>query len=179
MVLKDRVVRSPGSDPTFLGRICTCCLCVQLILYTLPSVPDPCVLCLQEIAQLQADNQSAQQSRREAEGRAAAMVRENHTLLAQVSSLQTDKTQLQQEKTQLQEDVSHIDKCIKVFILCSVNACCLQLLSHASYSFWLCILTHCIHETYTAQCKPPSFVCIKPKWWCLHAHIQSLVSLAG
>ena len=91
---------------------------------------------------MQADNQSAQQSRKEAEGRPAAMVRENHTLLAQVSSLQTEKTQLQeektqlqQEKTQLQEDVSHIDKCIKVSILCSVNACCLQLLSHASYCF--------------------------------------------
>jgi len=98
---------------------------------------------------LQADNQSAQQSRKEAEGRPAAMVRENHTLLAQVSSLQTEKTQLQeektqlqqektqlqQEKTQLQEDVSHIDKCIKVSVFCSANACCLQLLSHASYSF--------------------------------------------
>ena len=115
---------------------------MQLLLYTLPSVPDSSVLCLQEIAQLQADNQSAQQSRQDAECRASAMVRENHTLLAQVSSLQTlktqlqhEKTQLQQEKTQLQENVSHIDKCIKVSIFCSGNACCLQLLSHASYSF--------------------------------------------
>ena len=77
---------------------------------------------------MQADNQSAQQSRKEAEGRAAAMVNENRTLLAQVSSLQT-------EKTQLQEDVSHADECIKVSILCAANARCLHLLTHANYSF--------------------------------------------
>lgn len=112
---------------------------MQLLLCTLPSVPDPCVLCLQEIAQLQADNQSAQQSRLVAECKAAAMVHENRTLLAHVSSLQTDKTQLQeekgqlqQEKGQLQEDVTHTAKCIKVSILCSANACCLH---HASYCF--------------------------------------------
>ena len=70
------------------------------------------------------------------------MLHENHTLLAQVSSLQTEKTQLQEEKGQLQEetgqlqeDVSHIAKCIKVSILCSANARCLHLLTHASYSF--------------------------------------------
>ncbi|KAL0051798.1 hypothetical protein WJX82_002306 [Trebouxia sp. C0006] len=39
--------------------------------------------CLQGIAHLQAVNQSARQSRKEAEGRAAAMVNENRTLLAQ------------------------------------------------------------------------------------------------
>ena len=84
---------------------------------------------------MQADNQSAQQSRKEAEGRAAAMLHENHTLLAQVSSLQTEKTQLQQEKGQLQQDVSHADKSIKVSILYAAHARCLHLLTHASYSF--------------------------------------------
>ena len=63
------------------------------------------------------------------------MVHENHTLLAQVSSSQTEKTQLQEEKRQLQEDASHSAKCSKVSILCSANACCLQLLTHASYPF--------------------------------------------
>ena len=91
--------------------------------------------CLQEMARLQADNQSAQQSRQDLECRAAALLHEKHTLLAQVSSLQTEKTQLQEENGQLQEDVSHIAKCIKVSILCSTNARCLHLLTHASYSF--------------------------------------------
>ena len=106
--------------------------------------------CLQEIARLQADNQSAQQSRQDAKCKAAAMVHENLTLLAQVPSLQTDKTQLQEEKGQLQQEKGQLQedaKCIKVSILCSANACCLH---HASYSFWLCILTCRTHETYTA-----------------------------
>jgi hypothetical protein len=59
------------------------------------------------------------------------MMHENNTLLAQVSSLQTDNTQLQDENRQ---DANHTASCIKVLILCSANACCLQLLTHASYS---------------------------------------------
>ena len=122
--------------PPFLGEnVSAACACSFHFAPFLDCLITPMRPCLQGIAHLQAVNQSARQSRKEAEGRAAAMVNENRTLLAQVSSLQTEKTQLQEEKGQLQEDVSHIDKCIKVSVFCSANACCLQLLSHASYSF--------------------------------------------
>ncbi len=136
MVLKARVDRSPGGVSPFLGEnVPAACACSFHFAPFLECLITPMRPCLQGIARLQADNQSAQQSRKEAEGRAAAMLHENYTLAAQVSSLQTEKTQLQQEKGQLQEDVSHADECIKVSILCAANARCLHLLTHANYSF--------------------------------------------
>ncbi|DBA70658.1 TPA: serine/threonine protein kinase, CMGC, CDC2/CDK subfamily [Trebouxia sp. C0005] len=73
-----------------------------------------------EIACLQAYNQSTQQSREDAECRAAATLEEKNRLLGQVFDLEQQKKQLQEDKQHLQEDKEHLQegvndtaKCIK------------------------------------------------------------------
>ncbi|DBA70653.1 TPA: hypothetical protein ACH3X2_012035 [Trebouxia sp. C0005] len=69
--------------------------------------------CIKEIARLQADNQSTQQSREDAECRAAATLEEKNKLLGQVFDLEQQKKQLQEDKEHMQGRVNDTAKCIK------------------------------------------------------------------
>ena len=69
---------------------------------------NPSVLCLQAIARLQVDNQSAQQRGKDAECRAAATLEEKNRLLDQVSDLEQERKQLHKDKQHLEEDMKHL-----------------------------------------------------------------------
>ena len=94
----------------------------------LPVTCDPSVLCLQEMARLQADNQSALLGRQDAECRAAATLKEKNRLVGQVSDLEQERKQLQEDKQHLEEDKKHLQAgaidTAKVSPFSSANASC-------------------------------------------------------
>jgi len=107
-------------------------LAASTVSVQLPVTCDPSALCLQEMARLQADNQSALLGRQDAECRAAAMLQEKSRLLGQVSDLEQERKQLQEDKQHLQEDNKHLQEgvkdtasCIKVLVFSSAKASCL------------------------------------------------------
>ncbi|KAL0052146.1 hypothetical protein WJX82_008512 [Trebouxia sp. C0006] len=65
---------------------------------------------VKDIACLQANNQSTQQSRQDAECRAAATLEEKNRLRGQLSELEQEKKQLQEDKAHLQEDKMHLQE---------------------------------------------------------------------
>ena len=72
VMVKDRVDRSPGGVQRVWYQVPACARSTTSV--HLPVIGNPCVLCLQEVACLQAQNQSIQQGREDAECRAAAML---------------------------------------------------------------------------------------------------------
>jgi len=119
------------------------------------------ILCLQDIACLQANNQSTQQSRQDAECRAAATLEEKNRLRGQLSELEQEKKQLQEDKAHLQEDKMHLQEGVnataKVSLFSSAKASCL----HVCVYVRICVCMHvCIRLCVRACVRIYVCVCV-------------------
>ena len=115
-----------------------CVFAASTVAVQLPVTSNPSVLCLQAIARLQADHQSAQQRGKDAECRAAAMLEEKNRLLGQVSDLEQERKQLQEDKQHLEEDKKHLqagaNNPAQVSLFSSAKASC--------HRDWVCLCVY-------------------------------------
>ena len=169
---------------------CTCAASTMSV--QPPVIWHPCGLCLQEIACLQT---CIQQSREDAECRAAAVLEEKNRLLGQVFDLEQQTKQLQEDKQQLQEIKEHLQqgvndtaKCIKVSLLSSakskllvcvricVCACvCADTCAYQCACVCMCV---CVFTALCRQTEPSHCLVVRllQQWriwtrW-LHVHVQ-------